>query len=480
MANICGNRLHVVGAPDVLLQFLARARRVQWLPGGINTDRGAEAGANRLRSTLAFSGLCPETYGNYEELPGHANTLLASILRAIAGGSVDWYAWRAAAWGTKADGDDNAAFRVHRTRAGLPLWVSFGFDTSWSAPEPWYRLIAREFPELCLSLTWIESGNGDLGAGSARDGDLVLEDCGSDYGELAREGGYKALPAGADDGPEDSGPDELSCASVALERRIACDAKEAAGAVDWKAPKLHALAWADRLDVTYLLRAGLDARSRGGTTAAMLAAAAGANRAFSLLVDAGADLGARTPKGLSALDFLLGSASMTRGLRANLVEIARRAPHLFLEPLVGGHDPLLALGAFNSTEVFQEITRTLPASGSRLAELAGLGHPAAVDVLLERCGREDLLKGLELACKYACVEGLGSLAQVAHLSEAEATAARARLHEGAKERGAAQSSEVVAACELVLRCAGANSRARAAALRVSSTQSPMPGAGAGL
>lgn len=139
MPNWCHNKMVVMGPPEQVQAFVAKA------------------------ST-------PETALTFEaHVPMPPEEELEAYRSDFAGG---WYIWSITNWGTKWDA------KVF----GRPEWemvdtgAALDFETAWSPPLPWLVECSRQEPALSFVLSWAEPGSGQAGEYRARRGSVTVRD----------------------------------------------------------------------------------------------------------------------------------------------------------------------------------------------------------------------------------------------------------------------------------------------------------------
>jgi len=122
-------------------------------------------------------------------------------------GASNWYDFCCTQWGTKWNACDPSL-------AGQDSWVSFGFQTAWSPPEPIVAALAEKFHYLDFSLRYIEMGCCFAGEVRFENGVLVYEDGSQDisdplFQELAEQFGYSEWLEEMEEEEEDDEPSEV-------------------------------------------------------------------------------------------------------------------------------------------------------------------------------------------------------------------------------------------------------------------------------
>ena len=145
MPNWCTNRLEVSGDPETLRRFVAEQR-----------PDGADSGLS-----LAKAVPLPETFLERRGLTD-------PIERSRLAERVDDYRWRLQYWGTKWDIADVNIQIVGNARDSETAF--YHFDSAWSPPEHWFRMIADRYSTLDFALTYAEPGCDFQGQLKARGG----------------------------------------------------------------------------------------------------------------------------------------------------------------------------------------------------------------------------------------------------------------------------------------------------------------------
>lgn len=90
----------------------------------------------------------------------------------------EWYEWNMANWGTKWDiyppMEDEA--HIIKDPNGNNYFFVWNFKTAWSPPEPMYREMAVEFPNLTFEYEVTEEANFYAGKVLCQDGEVVISD----------------------------------------------------------------------------------------------------------------------------------------------------------------------------------------------------------------------------------------------------------------------------------------------------------------
>ena len=81
-------------------------------------------------------------------------------------GSLNWYDWRVANWGTK--WDVNAKLRIDDE-----TYLAYSFDSAWSPPIAWLEKVVKQFPKLHFKLKYEEEGIGFMGIAIGMNGEVV-------------------------------------------------------------------------------------------------------------------------------------------------------------------------------------------------------------------------------------------------------------------------------------------------------------------
>lgn len=81
----------------------------------------------------------------------------------------DWYVWRVTNWGT---GWDTAAV----FQPDLEPDPTLTFQTAWSPPVEWLRVVSQQYLNLTFTLAYVESGVQFAGTIIVQDGDVLSED----------------------------------------------------------------------------------------------------------------------------------------------------------------------------------------------------------------------------------------------------------------------------------------------------------------
>ena len=145
MANICMNRLDVVGNEKEVDAFVERFEK-----DGIS----------------AFY----PTPKELEDVEAPAKTKEPEevVKRNVEKyGHPDWYEWRVANWGIKWDVDNIQLEYLDKGEAG------FSFDSPWDAPGKAFETISKVFPELTFKLDFIETGMAFFGETVCKNGEIV-------------------------------------------------------------------------------------------------------------------------------------------------------------------------------------------------------------------------------------------------------------------------------------------------------------------
>lgn len=92
-------------------------------------------------------------------------------------GAKDWYEWSNKNWGTKWNASDPAIIYDH-TSPMMPgnRTVRITFETAWAPPMPVYKVLAKQFPNTNIYVTYNEPGVGFSGWAMYKGGELIKEE----------------------------------------------------------------------------------------------------------------------------------------------------------------------------------------------------------------------------------------------------------------------------------------------------------------
>ncbi len=139
MPNWCANTLRVKGSPENLDSFLEEVKYTR-----IDVDTG-----EKVFMCFAFSGMLPQEGEEYERL--------------------GWIDWRIKYWGTTKE-----AFDPEIKREGNKIEITF--DTAWSPPREWFKIMTAKYSKLDCTLAYCESGSAYYGFDHSKTGSPYITD----------------------------------------------------------------------------------------------------------------------------------------------------------------------------------------------------------------------------------------------------------------------------------------------------------------
>ena len=152
MPNWCWNHLEVTGDKKQLQEFVEKS---------MNAHKETE---------FSFEGTHPMPEDlNITKGTQTQDEKEQAMLNKAKYGYTDWYEWKCEAWGTKWD-----ACESHIDHNDID-YFAVSFESAWSPPVNWINNIMQDFPDLCFTLEYEESGMGYGGILSAQH-DKIWED----------------------------------------------------------------------------------------------------------------------------------------------------------------------------------------------------------------------------------------------------------------------------------------------------------------
>jgi hypothetical protein len=172
MANWVYNNISVSGKRDDLIAFAEKARQThetQWLSkewvsneDGTNTRIPAEERTIEIEMSdaqpLSFWNFIrptdeelPYYFGNKtkpEDEPDPNATSEERMAKAMTFSGSGWYDWNIREWGTKWDANDENGDAPDLDDLKDTDSISYSFSTAWSVPEPVFRAMVQQHPEL--------------------------------------------------------------------------------------------------------------------------------------------------------------------------------------------------------------------------------------------------------------------------------------------------------------------------------------------
>lgn len=128
MADMCSNKLFIVGPKDAIEDF-------------DNAARGPNASGDY--SYLSFHKLHPDPHVPLDPIPK----------------TDDWYNWRIKNWGTKWEVVVKPP--AHTWPAGLSR--AYSFDTAWASPEAFIKHVSQKWPTIEFEMKWHAPGDNRSG-----------------------------------------------------------------------------------------------------------------------------------------------------------------------------------------------------------------------------------------------------------------------------------------------------------------------------
>ena len=135
MPNWCWNHLEVTGDEIQLREFVEKSE---------NCPEGSE---------FTFNGTHPMPEDlNITKGTQTQDEKEQAMLNKAKYGYTDWYEWKCEEWGTKWD-----ACESHIDHNDID-YFAVSFETAWSPPTAWINNIMQDFPDLCFTLEYEETG----------------------------------------------------------------------------------------------------------------------------------------------------------------------------------------------------------------------------------------------------------------------------------------------------------------------------------
>lgn len=151
MPNYCHNNLHFSGDCDIINE----------IKNDIFNDE----------LKLTFAKLLPtpsDLCKNYDKSLEESNEFKEKY------GFDNWYDWRIHNWGTKWDAIDSV---VNQDENNIRIF----FDTAWCPPMNWIFYINKKYPNLNLSIKFIDEMGGLIGLYQFENGQVIIEEYFNDY-----------------------------------------------------------------------------------------------------------------------------------------------------------------------------------------------------------------------------------------------------------------------------------------------------------
>ena len=167
MPNWVYNSLTVSGEPAELKKFASKASQqheTRWLSESWirNEDRTTTKVEDKDRKILTvMSDESPLSFWNFIAPPTENLSDYFGTTGFVEGVGFtgekeetikDWYSWNISNWGTKWDANDEYASPSLDEIDGLTSSLSYTFSTAWSIPEPVFRAMVEQHPELHFHL----------------------------------------------------------------------------------------------------------------------------------------------------------------------------------------------------------------------------------------------------------------------------------------------------------------------------------------
>ena len=165
MPNWVANRVSVSGKEADLKRFIDQANAV---PITRQEDEGLKEDGTKAEVVLSFANFIAPPQEAIDSGEYHA-------VHGFSGGKEsgntenNWYNFNIREWGTK--WDVSYSSYVETNADGDSSTAEYAFDTAWSPPEPIFRAMVEQFPELNFDIWWeeeqgfgaeLEGENGEL------------------------------------------------------------------------------------------------------------------------------------------------------------------------------------------------------------------------------------------------------------------------------------------------------------------------------
>lgn len=142
MPNHVFNTMTVTGSPEEIQRFrdTAKSTYINQFYDWSETSNERVLVTNEVTSEFSFRGFVPTPTENYEDYFDENGKLVQN-----------WWRWNVDNWGTKWD-----AYDVYIDEGTEPTRFSVSFTTAWSQPDPVFRAMFTQFPELSFSVRYEE------------------------------------------------------------------------------------------------------------------------------------------------------------------------------------------------------------------------------------------------------------------------------------------------------------------------------------